>query len=449
MPPRSAASADEHPALRVYLATFGCRANQADSETLRAALRAAGAQVVADVESADAAVFNSCAVTSAAEADLRRAVRRAARRRPELRTVVTGCAAALDRGVLAALPTVRAVIAGADPTRVATALELPQAMSRATVRDAQTGTRALLRIQDGCDAHCTFCATTHARGASRSRPVAALVEDARAFARWHPEIVLTGIHIGSYGRDIGTTLSSLVLQLIRHVPDVRFRLTSIEATEVDDALVELLAAEPRRLAPHLHAPLQSGSDRVLRRMGRHWYTAARYAGAIERLARRLPRLGLGADVIAGFPGETEDDHRATMSLVRDLPFTYLHVFPYSVRPGTAAERLPAQVPAAERARRAAELRAIGEARGHAYRRTRDGEAADVVVLGGGPEREGLTGDYLTVGVSGTWARGDRFEARLSLGEDGRLCARAAARCVPEAVVAMGGTSTGDAHGQPC
>ncbi len=201
--------------------------------------------------------------------------------------------------------------------------------------------RALLKIQDGCDEHCTFCATTLARGANRSRSVAELVAEARGLAEHHAEIVLTGVHIGTYGQEPGLTLGRLLETLVQAIPGVRFRLSSVEATEVDDTLARLLIEAPRHVAAHLHAPLQSGSNRILKRMGRHWYTAESYRARIEWLAERLPAFGLGADVIAGFPGETDEDHDATLTLLHALPFTYLHVFPFSVRPDAAAARLPA------------------------------------------------------------------------------------------------------------
>jgi threonylcarbamoyladenosine tRNA methylthiotransferase MtaB len=400
---------------RIYLRTFGCRANQYDTEVVRAMIEASGGEIVATPDDADLAVFNSCAVTAAAEADLRQSVRRAARRAPALRTVVMGCAAARDDGTIAALPTVERVVAGGDVSGVAEALGLA---APALAPNVQTGTRALLRIQDGCDEHCTFCATTLARGAARSRDVVGLVREAERLADHHPEIVVTGIHIGHYGVDTGTTLSALVERLVREVPRVRFRLSSLEATEVDDRLRELFA-EPGRLAPHLHAPLQSGSDAVLKRMGRHWYKAASYAAAVERIAAGLPVFGLGADVIAGFPGESEDDHRRTMAVVESLPFTYLHVFPYSVRPGTAAERLDGHLAASTIERRAAELRAIADRRAAAHRAKRIGEVCDLVVMGTPARREGLTEDYLTVEVDPSVRRGTRCRARLN-GDGSRL-----------------------------
>ena len=385
---------------------------------------AAGAVVVEAPEDADLAVFNSCAVTAAAEAELRRGVRGAVRRQPGLRTVIMGCASALDRPTLAALPSVTALVPGADLPAVARALGLPGAAAD-VARRAQPTARGLLRIQDGCDEHCTFCATTLARGANRSRSMDALLSEARALAEQHAEIVLTGIHIGTWGRDCDSSLGELVERLAEALPAVRWRLSSVEATEVDDRLARLLR-DGGPLAPHLHAPLQSGSDRLLRRMGRHWYRAAEYAAAVERLVAGRAAFGLGADVITGFPGETDDDHRATVALVTRLPFTYLHVFPYSPRPGTAAERLPEPVEPALARERAAELRGLAMQRGAAYRLARVAEApeADVVVIGraGGAAaddvagaHDGLTGDYLPVSFAGAAPpRRTRWRCRLSL-----------------------------------
>jgi len=410
--------------VNVYLRTFGCRANQYDTEAVRTLVEASGHAVVDTIDHADAAVFNSCAVTTDAEAELRKVVRRAARLRPELKSVVMGCAAALDdtrpaQLQLRALPTVERVIGGADLAAIASALDLAPSDSAVLTR-YQSGTRALLRIQDGCDEHCTFCATTMARGANRSRSVDDIVREATVLAERHAEIVITGIHIGTYGADTGSSLGALMQRLVSEVTSTRFRLSSIEATEIDDALIELLAGRPRCLAPHVHAPLQSGSDRLLRRMGRHWYTSATYAGGVQRLAVRCAVLGLGADVIAGFPGETDGDHAASMALVDSLPFTYLHVFPFSLRPGTAAERLPDRVASTVANQRAAELRALGERKARAHAVARAGGSADVIAIGPAEsaKREGLTEDFLSAALDDpSVPRGTRFDARLRLDGD--------------------------------
>ena len=411
--------------MKVYLRTFGCRANHYDTEAVRELVEGNGHSIVSAVDDADVAVFNSCAVTADAEAELRKVVRRASKDRPGLRSVVMGCASALDddrptETSIRALPTVERVIAGADLVAIADALDLTAVDSRILTR-AQSGTRALLRIQDGCDEHCTFCATTMARGANRSRPVEDIVREAVILADRHREIVITGIHIGTYGTDIGSSLSGLMERLVGEVRGARFRLSSIEATELDPLLLELLADGATDLAPHVHAPLQSGSDRILRRMGRHWYTAERYASAVERLARSCRVLGLGADIITGFPGETDEDHAATIALVERLPFTYLHVFPFSLRPGTPAERLPNRVAAAVADERARELRELAQGKAAAYTSSRAGTRADVIAIGPprADGRDGLTEDYLTVRVSDPAVpRGERFDAWLVAGASG-------------------------------
>ena len=391
--------------MNVFFHTFGCRANQYDTELVRQAFTDAGAIVVDDPTEADLAVVNSCTVTHTSEAKLRTFVRRVARAGPQ--TVVMGCAAALDDGTIAALPGVRAVVAGADPTAVLRAAGYSDVRPDPVLRRFATNARAWLKIQDGCDEHCTFCATTIARGANRSRTVAELIAEAAALAAHHAEIVLTGVHIGTYGHDPGpaaprgprgqSSLGELLEALIEAAPLVRFRLSSIEATEVDDRVARVLIEAPRHLASHIHAPLQSGSDSVLRRMGRHWYTSRTYRARLEWLAERLAVFGLGADVIAGFPGETDADHRATIELIEALPFTYLHVFPFSVRPDAAAARLKNHVPDVRIRERATELRELGARKQAGYRAGRRGSAADGVVSGhAGGQLDMLTEDYLSV-----------------------------------------------------
>ena len=417
--------------MNVYFHTFGCKANQYDTDRVRQAFDAGGAVVVDDPALADVAVINSCTVTHESEVKLRRFVRHVAKA-GHAQTIVMGCAAALDDGAIAALPSVRAVVSNADPEMVlaAAGMPFPLATSSPPVplsslrRGGTIGrSRALLKIQDGCDEHCTFCATTLARGANRSRTVEELIDEARALAEQHAEIVLTGVHIGTYGQDknVGrvacgvNSLGSLLEALIAAVPGVRFRLSSVEATEVDDTLARLLIDAPRSLAAHLHAPLQSGSNRILKRMGRHWYTAESYRARIEWLGERLPVLGLGADVIAGFPGETDADHHASVTLLDALPFTYLHVFPFSVRPDAPAARLAGQVPPEVIRGRARELRELGEAKAAAYRSRRAGTTADGIVSGRqGGRVEVMTEDYLSVYLdTNGWNGRPRFEVTVN------------------------------------
>lgn len=408
--------------MNVYFHTFGCKANQYDTALVEQAFADQGANVVADPRAADIAVVNSCTVTRESEAKLRRFVRHLARRPHAPSTIVMGCAAARDDGTIAALPGVRAVVGGADARTVLRAAGYARPRLDPVLRRFPANSRGWLKIQDGCDEHCTFCATTLARGANRSRSPAELMREAQALGTSHAELVLTGVHIGTYGRDETTQpgrgtapgLGSLLEQLLSAAPSVRFRLSSIEATEVDDTIARVLITAPRQLAAHLHAPLQSGSNRILKRMGRHWYTAESYRARIDWLAERLPVFGLGADIIAGFPGETDADHRATLALVDALPFTYLHVFPFSLRPDTAAGRLPAPVPPPVVQERARALRALGEAKAGAYRARRAGGPADGVVTGRGEGTvEVLTEDYLSVYLpTNEWNGDARFEVTV-------------------------------------
>src|SRR5207247_10940507 len=261
-------------------------------------------------------------------------------------------------------PSVRAGGGGGGPGRVLAAAGFREPRVDPVLRRFPANARGWLKIQDGCDEHCTFCATTIARGANRSRTIPEVVAEATALAEHHAEIVLTGVHIGTYGQDRPTdpgrkpgeepqvapsgdprarargqsTLGDLLETLISAVPSVRFRLSSIEATEVDDTIARLLIEAPAHLAAHLHAPLQSAATRILKRMGRHCYTAESYRARLDWLAERLPVFGLGADLIAGFPGESDADQRQTIAMVDAVPFTYLHVFPYSERPGASEGR---------------------------------------------------------------------------------------------------------------
>jgi len=405
--------------VQVHYHTFGCKANQYDTERMRQELEARGARTVQDRAASDVCVVNTCTVTNHADAEARRFVRRIRRENPHVRVVVVGCSAALRPDDYQALEGVASVVPGQDPVRIAHAvtgagkghglvqigttrsldrMDMEPVGGEVLIQRAGA-TRGWLKVQDGCDRQCSFCATRLARGASRSRPVGEVVAEARALAARHPELVLTGIHIGHYGLDLAErqTLSSLLASLLDEVPEVRFRLGSVEATEVDDLLVELLVTSGGRVAPHLHMPLQSGADPVLRRM-RRWHTRDGYLRRALEIAERLPVLGFGADIITGFPGETEDDHRMTASLVDELPYTYLHVFPFSPRDGTVASTLDGVVPQRVAGERSRELRTLAQAKGRAYRTSRAGSVAVVALESGG--RMGLTEDYLRIPLEG-------------------------------------------------
>jgi len=399
--------------VRVYYHTFGCKANQYDTERMRQEAEARGAITTSVRSDADVFVVNTCTVTNRADAEARRFIRRLHREQPDARVLVAGCSAALKEDQYRAMPGVADVIPGQDALRVAVAVRGPrltqielrmpldridtESIGGELLRARRGAARGWLKVQDGCDRKCSFCATRLARGASRSRSPDDVIAEARLLAQAHAELVITGIHIGHYGLDLEPEgdLSRLCERLLDEVPDVRFRLGSIEATEVDDRLLELLEHAGGRLAPHLHMPLQSGADPVLRSM-RRWHTREQYRVRALEIAERIEPLGFGADVITGFPGETAADHDATRRLIEELPFTYLHVFPFSPRDDTVAAALPDPVPQRVSGERARELRDLAQAKGAEYRASRVGGRAQVVVEGTGGT--GLTEDYLRVGV---------------------------------------------------
>ena len=404
--------------MRVHYHTFGCKANQYDTERMRQESEARGSATAGGMTEADVLVVNTCTVTNQADAEARRFIRRAFREQPDLRIVVAGCSAALREDDYKTMDGVVDVVAGHDPMLVAgaigqqrggglTQIELRTSLDRIDhepvggelLRTRRGAARGWLKVQDGCDRKCSFCATRLARGESRSRALPEVVAEARLLGERHAELVITGIHIGHYGIDLepSLSLSRLCAVLLDKVPDVRFRIGSVEATEIDDLLIELIATSEGRLAPHLHMPLQSGADPVLRLM-RRWHTREQYRARTLEIAERVSPLGLGADVITGFPGETEEDHATTRELIEELPFTYLHVFPFSPRNNTVAQTLPSPVPQRIAADRARELRMLAQDRGVGYRAGRSGSEATVVVEGDGGT--GLTEDYLRVRVGG-------------------------------------------------
>ena len=442
-----------------FIEQFGCRATQADGAALERELLERGCTAAPAPSAADIVVLNTCTVTSAADAQARDAIRKIHSQNPAARLIVTGCYAQRAPEELAALPGVTWVVgnshkphipqlisdltsnspAGSSagffpiaalhpdsavpfhsfvgPQHVAPQLAQvltgdifahSEFLSAPVLGGESNHTRPILKIQDGCNSRCSFCVIPFVRGKSRSLPPDKVISEVRRLAEsGFREIVLSGINLGTYGRDLSPRVA--FLDLLRRILDEtsleRLRISSIEPLDVTRDLIALFASSDR-IAQHFHMPLQSGSDRILAAMHR-WYRTEHYARRVELIHELLPNAAIGADVIAGFPGETEADHSTTFSFIERLPFTYLHVFSYSKRPGTKATALPNQVPGHIIKRRARELRSLAERKSAAFRRSQTGRTLRVLTLRRNEheERQGLTpalsSNYLRVCFSGS------------------------------------------------
>ena len=372
------------------MATFhvkflGCKVSQADAMLARSRLLAAGHEEVPETE-ADLHVVNTCCITREAEAKSRQSVRRSAAARATRRVVVTGCAANLDAAQFDEIaPRVTALVGTADDVAEEVAGAAGPAcvdvetdvLARAPL--SATRTRGFVKVQDGCDCHCAYCIIPKVRGAARSRPASAVLEEVRRrVAQGQPEMVMTGISVGGYrDPERGLELGDL-MRAVAAVPGMRrVRLSSVEVIHVRDSLVEALAEDPR-ICPHLHVPLQSGDDAVLASMGRN-YDAAGYLRAIDRLRERVPHVNVTTDVIVGYPAEDDTAYARTLALVREAGITKVHTFSFSARPGTEADRLGDPVAPHEKKRRSRELRGLSEALGRRHRAGKLGGAEEVLV----------------------------------------------------------------------
>jgi len=373
----------------VKIVTFGCRLNAYESEVMRAQARAAGLE--------NAVIVNTCAVTAEAERQARQAIRRARREHPGARLIVTGCSAQIDPNAYARMAEVDQVLGNEEKLKVESFRAesfLAGSAPRVAVDDIMSVTetaahliegfegraRAFVQVQQGCDHRCTFCIIPFGRGNSRSVPLGEVTAQVRKLVEGGThEVVLSGVDLTSYGGDLPGTpsLGQMARRLLAAVPDLqRLRLSSVDAVELDGDLLRLIAEEPR-LMPHLHLSLQSGDDMILKRMKRR-HSRADAIALCDEVRRRRPDVVFGADLIAGFPTETEAMFENTAALVADCGLTYLHVFPYSPRPGTPAARMP-QVPVQIRKARAARLRDTGAAALAAFLESRVGTTARVLV----------------------------------------------------------------------
>ena len=394
---------------KFFVQNFGCRATQADGAALESLLTGKGLAAADNREAADLVVLNTCTVTAEADSDVRSTVRRVHRENPGAKILVTGCYAQRAPDELAAMDGVEWVVGNSHKTQIAdivTAAEYhgnihigdifaQHDFLSAPVEDA-AGDRARpnLKIQDGCNNRCSFCIIPYVRGRSRSMPVEQVVQQVRSLSEAHREVVLSGINLGRWGREpgIGMRIEDLVRLLLDETPVERLRLSSVEPMDFSRVLLELMAGSAR-IANHVHAPLQSGSDTVLRRMHRK-YRPHHYASRVLLARELMPEAAIGADVMVGFPGESEAEFEESRAFLESLPITYLHVFTYSERPGTPAAQAVGAVPVPVRKARNKVLRDLAVRKNLAFRRSMVGRSLSVVTLGEG--NMALSSNYLKV-----------------------------------------------------
>jgi threonylcarbamoyladenosine tRNA methylthiotransferase MtaB len=429
-----------------HFLNFGCRASQADGAALKRQLLEAGLAEVEGTGQGDVAVLNTCTVTAAADAEVRQVIRRIHRANPACRILVTGCYAQRAADEIAQLPGVSWVVGNSHKHQIAEVLGRSQktevrnqdperggardwvriqpwqpdpgdqAPDRATVLVgtiphefhfapvfADDHTRPTLKVQDGCNARCSFCIIPEVRGPSRSLAPGKVIEQVRELERQgFREIVLSGINLGSYGKDLDRRINFLALveRILGETSIPRLRISSIEPMDVSPALIRLVANEPR-MARHFHVPLQSASDRILRLMNRRYWTR-QYAERILAVRESIPDCGIGADAMVGFPGETTEDHAASLRFIESLPFTYLHIFPYSARPGTPAAARPDQLNGRILRERSQEVRSVIARKRRAFLDEQVGRTLSALTLDATRQgaRLALSSNYLNLALPG-------------------------------------------------
>ena len=426
------------------VATFGCKVNQHETTLMEDALLEAGYMLVSERDPADLIVVNSCTVTHRADSDARKAVRQALRRNPETFVVMTGCFAQVAPSLAAKQDGIDLVLGNGE--KLDLSRYLPLDLSKRETADLQVGaigevstlslpaaprsgdrSRAFLKVQEGCHLRCAFCIVPVARGNERSVPLEEVLTAVEGYrAQGYPEVVLTGVHLGGYGRDHGYTLADLV-RAIDQQGLVRQRISSLEPMEVNDDFLDAVTASTS-VCRHFHLPLQAGSDAVLRRMGRP-YTVAQYDQICTRLRAWAPETCIGADIIVGFPGETLEDFQATAEYLADGPIDYAHLFPYSPREGTRAAKMVDQIDAREKGRRMAVLQAIDQRNRQRFAQSNDARVFDCVLEwpthDSRPETiNGVADNYAQCRVATATIEGKPSVARLAMRWEGeRLLGR--------------------------
>jgi len=409
--------------MKYAIVTFGCRVNQADSISIERQLRSFGGYPV-PTDEAELVVINTCSVTATADHGARQIIRRIARTNPSARIVATGCYATRASQDLAKLPKVTDVIANSNKDKMVAQLLLDQSLTTSerfgdgdgacgqTIRPGTAGrTSALLRVQTGCDEACAYCIIPSTRGSGRSMPVASVLAEVDRMAdEGFKEAAITGVHLGSYGRDLSppSSLLELLRSLEHHPSNLLFRMSSLEPMDCIPEIVNLVACS-ERFAPHFHLPLQNASNRMLQAMRRP-YTSGYYQRLVDSIREKLPHAAIGSDFIVGFPGETDVDFETNMSFLRDSPITYLHVFPYSDRPGTAATQLPVKVPGATIRDRGRAIRAIGTQLAARFCKAQIGTVRQALTIDGG--NVAVTDNYLKVRIVSSLKENERVNVKI-------------------------------------
>jgi len=392
--------------LKIALVTLGCKANQSDAASMAAELLDRGHRIVPSSQAADVTIVHTCTVTQKTDYQSRQIIRRMAARNPGGQVIVTGCYAQVSPESLQTIPGVDYVVGMAERKQIPKIIGSKEKSRKAAVllapAEKQEGfeegrpphfadrTRAFLKVQDGCNSFCSYCIVPYARGRNRSLPPERVLFQARELAaQGFKEIVLTGIHLGTYGEDLlpPPSLTTLLKSLEKENLGFRLRLSSLEPREFNPPLLDYLARSPW-VCPHLHIPLQSGDDGILRRMNRN-YSSGFFAELVNRLAQTIPDAAIGADVIGGFPGENDSAFQNTMALIETLPLTYLHVFPFSKRKGTPAATFSGQVPPRVIRARCQALRELGEKKRDSFSRSFLGKNLKVLVEGKRDRESGL------------------------------------------------------------
>jgi len=398
---------------KVALHTLGCKLNFSETSTIGGDFLSRGFEIVEFKESADIYVFNTCTVTETAEKECRQLVRRALRQNPEAYVIVTGCYAQLRPGEIASIDGVDAVLGSKEKFKLFSLIDSFEKQEVSCIyvsptnelndfgpahsTDADSRTRAYFKVQDGCDYNCSFCTIPLARGGSRSMELEKLVTDFRSLIQHgYKEIILTGVNVGDYGKSANNSFHDLLLRLVQVEGEFRLRVSSIEPNLLTDEIIELTTSN-EKMSKHFHIPLQSGSPEILKRMQRR-YKVEDYRMLIDKLNSRIPGVGIGVDVIVGFPGETEEEFLQTYNFLRELEISYLHVFTYSERPDTKAMTMQNQINIAERRRRNNMLRILSVKKRHNFYEKMLGSEVEVLFESGvnGGFIKGFSSNYIRV-----------------------------------------------------